>query len=110
MLRTGRHLYVVFMCHLALKKMLKAHIELHEDKFPPKIHDLRVLLERAELEIPATNVSIIKEIDKESVATRYPEDLQIVIKHYTKGYCSQILKQTEKTIQWLRSHPRLSKL
>ncbi len=26
MLATGRYLYVVFMCHLALEKMLKAHV------------------------------------------------------------------------------------
>jgi len=26
MLATGRHLYVVFFCHLALEKMLKAHV------------------------------------------------------------------------------------
>jgi HEPN domain-containing protein len=28
MLKTGRYLYVVFMCHLALEKTLKAHVAL----------------------------------------------------------------------------------
>ncbi len=26
MLATGRYLYVVFLCHLALEKLLKAHV------------------------------------------------------------------------------------
>lgn len=26
MLSSGRYLYVIFMCHLALEKMLKAHV------------------------------------------------------------------------------------
>ena len=26
MLSTGRYLYVIFMCHLSLEKMLKAHV------------------------------------------------------------------------------------
>ncbi|HET7087843.1 MAG TPA: HEPN domain-containing protein [Anaerolineae bacterium] len=29
MLATGRYLYVVFLCHLALEKMLKAHVAAH---------------------------------------------------------------------------------
>jgi len=40
MLKTKRYIYVVFMCHLSLEKMLKAHVEMEENKFPPKIHDL----------------------------------------------------------------------
>jgi HEPN domain-containing protein len=110
MFNTGRYLYVVFMCHLALEKILKAHVELHEDKFPPKIHDLKVLLERAELRIPATLRSIIKELDHENIPTRYPENLNRALKRYTKQYCSKVLKQTEEALQWLKSHQRFSDL
>ncbi len=35
MLATGRYLYVIFMCHLALEKMLKAHVT--ETTQTPKI-------------------------------------------------------------------------
>jgi HEPN domain-containing protein len=52
MLKMGRYLYVVFMCHLAIEKMLKAHVEFYENKFPPQIHDLQKLASRAKLEIP----------------------------------------------------------
>ena len=110
MLKTGRYLYVVFMCHLALEKMLKAHVELHEDKFPPKIHDLKTLLERTGVEIPDALASIIKELDHASIPTRYPEDLKSILTSYTKEYCSGILKQTEETLQWLQAHQRFSEL
>lgn len=110
MFNTGRYLYVIFMCHLSLEKMLKAHVELHENKFPPKIHDLKVLLERAELKIPATLTSIIKELDYESIPIRYPEDLNNALKRYTKQYCTKVLKQTEEALQWLKSHPKFSEL
>jgi HEPN domain-containing protein len=40
MLTTGRYLYVVFLCHLALEKMLKAHVSEITQVFPAKTHDL----------------------------------------------------------------------
>ncbi len=40
MLATGRYLYVIFMCHLALEKMLKACYTEATQSIPPKTHDL----------------------------------------------------------------------
>ncbi len=40
MLETGRRIYVVFMCHLALEKMLKAHVTEATQTIPAKTHDL----------------------------------------------------------------------
>ncbi len=43
MLRTGRYLYVVFMCHLAIEKTLKALVCEATNASPPRIHDLQRL-------------------------------------------------------------------
>jgi HEPN domain-containing protein len=110
MLKTGRYIYVVFMCHLSLEKMLKAHVELEENKFPPKIHDLVKLATRAKLDIPDALNDVILDLNKESIPTRYPEDLQKSLAQYTKKYCSELVKQTEATLQWLKNHPRFSVL
>ena len=40
MLETGRYLYVVFLCHLALEKTLKAHVTEKTQTVPFKTHDL----------------------------------------------------------------------
>jgi len=110
MLKTKRYIYVVFMCHLSLEKILKAHVELEENKFPPKIHDLETLAERIQLILPNPLNKIILELNKASVPTRYPEDLQRSLADFTKEYCTRILKETEETLQWLKQHPRLSNL
>ncbi|MGH7456782.1 MAG: HEPN domain-containing protein [bacterium] len=110
MLKTGRYIYVVFMCHLSLEKMIKAHVEMAEGKFPPKIHDLETLAQRAELTIPSPLNKIILELNKASIPTRYPEDLQRSLADYSKKYCSRVLKETRETLQWLKTHPRLSNL
>jgi len=110
MLKTRRYIYVVFMCHLSLEKILKAHVEIVENKFPPKIHDLESLAERVNLAIPSPLNKIVLELNKASVPTRYPEDLQRSLADYTKEYCKRILKETKETLQWLKQHPRLSSL
>jgi HEPN domain-containing protein len=40
MLATGRYLYVVFLGHLALEKLLKAHFTELTQTIPVKTHDL----------------------------------------------------------------------
>ena len=36
MLETGRYLYVIFLCHLALEKLLKAHVAEVTQTLPSK--------------------------------------------------------------------------
>lgn len=45
MLGTGRYLYIAFVCHQAVEKMLKAHIVLNQKRRPPLGQDLRRLSE-----------------------------------------------------------------
>jgi len=50
MYKAGRHLYVVFMCHLAIEKMLKAILaHKYPEDIPPKIHNLVNLTQKTEL-------------------------------------------------------------
>ena len=52
MLATRRFLYVVFMCHLTLEKMLKAHFTESTQSIPVKTHDLIYLIKKSQLELP----------------------------------------------------------
>ena len=47
MLKTGRFVYVIFMCHLAIEKALKAIVCEQTNKVPPKTHDLIYLIRSA---------------------------------------------------------------
>jgi len=110
LLKTGRYIYVVFMCHLSLEKALKAHVEIVQDKMPPKIHDLVTLTDRAGLIIPEDLNKIVLELNEASIPTRYPEDLQRSLAVYTKAFCKRILKETEVTQKWLKAHQRFDVL
>ena len=82
MLAAGRYLYVVFMSHLALEKILKAHVTEVTQSIPVKSHDLIYLLKKAELDLPLPYLDFIGIINSASIPTRYPEDLQRALHEY----------------------------
>ncbi len=109
MLATGRYLYVIFLCHLALEKMLKAHVAEVTQSVPIKTHDLIYLVRKCELKMPAQYLDFIGKINTASIPTRYPDDLQRALKEYPKSVAKDYLTQTAELIQWLKQHPNLSK-
>lgn len=109
MLDTGRYLYVVFLCHLALEKILKAHVAEVTQTFPIKTHDLIYLVKKCELELPEAYLDFIGKTNTASIPTRYPDDLQRSLKEYPKSVAKDYLSQTQGIIQWLKEHPNLSK-
>ncbi len=63
MLATGRYLYVVFLCHLALEKLLKAHVAEVIQAVPIKTHDLIYLVKKSELKLPENHLDFIGKIN-----------------------------------------------
>ncbi len=108
MLSTGRYLYVIFMCHLALEKMLKAHVTQVTGEIPGKTHDLLYLVEKAKLVVPREFLDFVGKINSTSVPTRYPEDLQTILKEFARTVAEDYLKRTKEVIVWLKQHPNLS--
>ena len=109
MLATGRYLYVIFLCHLALEKLLKAHVAEVTQSLPIKTHDLIYLVKKCELELPENHLDFIGKINTASIPTRYPDDLTRALKEYSKSVAKDYLDETMELVQWLKQHPNLSK-
>jgi HEPN domain-containing protein len=107
MLATERYLYVVFLCHLAVEKMLKAHVSEFTQAVPIKAHDLIYLVKKSELELPEKYLDFIGKINTASIPTRYPDDLQRSLREYSKSVAKNYLNQTVELIEWLKQHPNL---
>ncbi len=108
MLATGRYLYVIFLCHLALEKMLKAHVTEITQSIPAKTHELIYLVKKSGLEMPQNHLEFIGKINTASIPTRYPEDLQNAVRDYPEFVAQSYLQQTQEVIQWLKKHPNLN--
>ncbi|WP_298270231.1 HEPN domain-containing protein [Geobacter sp.] len=103
MLKAGRYLYVVFMCHLALEKMLKAILaNSFPDSTPPKIHSLVRLYKKAGLALPENFMEFVEQLDNVSIVTRYPEDLSTLSREFNQARAREVLGETRKLLKWLK--------
>lgn len=102
MYKGGRHIYVIFMCHLATEKFLKAIVAKNTKKIPPKTHDLYYLIKLSDLEIPFSHQKIISHLNQASIPTRYPEDITKVSRQYNRAVALRYLKETRALLKWLK--------
>jgi HEPN domain-containing protein len=98
----GRFIYCVFMLHLAIEKALKAIYVKNLQKQPPKVHALVYLTKSSNLEPPQIMKEFIENLDEVSVPTRYPNELDKILKDYGKERTQGIFNQTQEVIKWLK--------
>jgi len=106
MLATGRYLYVIFLCHLALEKILKAHVTEATQSIPARSHDLIYLVKKAGLDLPQPYLEFVGKINNASIPTRYPEDLRRAIVEYPEPVARDYLLHTEQVVEWLEQSPQ----
>lgn len=98
-----RYFYSVFMCHLSIEKALKG---LYIQKFktaPLKTHNLLYLLEIIDLELPEDMYDFVFTLNRVSVLTRYPDDLQMMLKDYNREKTKEILNKSKELLKWLKA-------
>lgn len=100
---TGRYIYTIFMCHLAIEKLLKAKIEEVSEKIPPKNHNLRYLIKLSTLELPEEMFVFVSKLSDVSIPTRYPEDFGELLNNYNKSATRSYLAKTTEVYQWIRN-------
>jgi HEPN domain-containing protein len=99
----GRHMYAVFMCHLAIEKALKGLYYERRREFPPKSHSLVYLLNEIGI-TPVEEIGrFVVKLSEASVPTRYPEDLARLQQSYTEKVVKDILTNTRRTSEWIKA-------
>ena len=98
---TGRYIYTVFFCHLAIEKVLKARIQHVSGELPPRTHSLRHLVERGGLALPDDLLEFVSMLSDVSVPTRYPDDFAKLIEAYDRPVATRYLRQTREAFEWI---------
>ena len=109
MLKSGRYIYVIFMCHLSLEKMLKAITTEITQKISPKSHNLIYLLKLGNIQLPPELFNFIAKINNASIVTRYPEDFSKILEAYPKSVAEEYLSKTKEIHKCLKKHKTLKK-
>ena len=106
MLNGGRYLYVGFMCHQTIEKVLKAIIarDCIGDEIPPKIHDLQKLAEKAGLfmRMSEDQKEVLRLLNPLNIEARYPEYKNRLTATLTNEICQELLAKTEGLLCWTK--------
>lgn len=103
LLETKRYLYVGFMCHQTIEKGLKAVIA-SKGTFPPKIHNLDTLADKANLTERMTDeqIKFIVSINPLNIESRYPKYQDKINSMLTPEICKKIIDGTGEMLQWIK--------
>jgi HEPN domain-containing protein len=92
-----------------VEKLLKALYEADLRKIPPKTHNLIYLSRTINLKVPESHLQTLESLNDLSIVTRYPEDIDSLIKSFRKERVEEYLKKTKALLKWLRNDTRLKR-
>jgi HEPN domain-containing protein len=78
-------------------------------KIPPKTHNLIYLSNEIKFEVPEDHLRLLESLNDLSIVTRYPEDIDNLIRSFRKRRVEDYLRRTKDFLKWLRKEPRLKK-
>ncbi|NLD39613.1 MAG: HEPN domain-containing protein [Desulfatiglans sp.] len=104
MLKSKRYLYVGFMAHQAIEKILKSYfVKIHADT-PPYSHSLSYIAKKAELYelLSEKQQDFIDLLEPMNIECRYPVHKEELLKTLTDEKCIEILKDTRELQIWIK--------
>ena len=103
-LDTGRYLYVGFMCHQAIEKILKAYWQKIKEQIPPKTHNLLYFVTETGLrtKLSDSQLDFIDELDPLNITSRYPESYSAVFERIDHKECESLYLRTGEFLEWIK--------
>ncbi|MCX7013504.1 MAG: HEPN domain-containing protein [Candidatus Sumerlaeota bacterium] len=89
----------LFWAHLALEKILKAHVAKETRAIPPYIHNLVRLARIANVPLSEDREEFLRQFDVYQMFARYPGSSHVSIDPYV---AKRNLEAAEEALQWLR--------
>ena len=88
----------LFFAHLAIEKILKAHVCKSTDQIAPKMHNLVRLAEIANLNLDENMLNVLADMNEFNIEGRYPIPyLPSISMQEAENY----IKKSEEVLEWL---------
>jgi len=100
---TGHYDWCLFIGHLILEKILKAHFVNDNDDIPPKIHDLVRLAEKTKLNLTDEQLTFFEKANYFVIASRYPDEKLKFYKICTQNYAENNFTTIKELYLWLKT-------
>jgi HEPN domain-containing protein len=104
MLVSGRYLYVGFICHQTIEKILKAYFCSKFIEPPPFSHNLSYLTGKSGINdlLADEYMNFIDLLEPLNIEARYPTHKAELLKSLSKERCEEILLKTENLQKWVK--------
>jgi len=101
--RTKNNNWSLFMGHLVIEKLSKALFVKNQEDYPPLIHDLRRILEKAGVEIDEDKKIILDTVTRFNIKARYDDYKQNFYKLCTDNFTKEWVDKIKDTRSWIKS-------
>jgi len=104
LLKNERFLYVGFMCHQVIEKLLKALYVKIKTGVPPFSHNIRYLASESEIYLlfSENQKKLLDVLGPLNIETRYPDYKRKIFETLTAEKCADLLDQTKELFKWLQ--------
>ena len=101
--QTQNNSWALFMGHLVIEKLLKALYIKSKDEFPPMIHDLRRLCEKADIELDDSRKILLDSISRFNINARYDDYKQSFYQLCTNSFTSEWIDKIKDCRIWIKA-------
>jgi HEPN domain-containing protein len=101
--KTKNNSWALFIGHLMIEKLLKALYIKNKGDFPPMIHDLRRIAEKAEVAMDPGNQNILDTISRFNINARYDDLKQSFYQLCTDSFTKEWIEKIEDCRQWIKA-------
>lgn len=105
MLETKRYLYVGFMCHQVIEKILKAYWTIKLEEPPLKIHTLSRLAEKTGIDelMSESQLDFIDVLELLNIEARYPSYKERLMRSLNEERCKELIAKTDELRLWIKT-------
>lgn len=103
LIRLKHYHWALFLCHIAIEKVLKANYIKIKDQYPPPIHKLVKLAQDCRLVLTEAQLDDLKEMTTFHIEARYDVIKDKLYKKATKEFTLKYFKVTKKLLNYFIS-------
>lgn len=100
--KSKKYPYALFMCHLAVEKLLKALIVRATKDHAPFTHNLVYLAGKLYLEFSKEQINLLEEMNEFNLEARYPDEQMAFYKKANREFAGKYKKEAGTLRTWLK--------
>ena len=105
MLNSKRFLYVGYMCHQTIEKIIKAYYSKLKSEVAPFSHSLSYIAKKGGFydSFSEDQQDFIDHLEPLNIEARYPSQKERLLKSLTYEKCKELIEKTQQLQQWIKS-------